>query len=80
MANTRLKFKVKSSVRLVSSMCCQDIQYHCIIAYRKANGFVIGVKLVGSQREKICLQGFANKKGADQPAHLCSLISTFVIG
>ena len=25
------------------------------------------------------LQGFVNNKGADQPAHPCSLISTFVI-
>ena len=26
-----------------------------------------------------CLRGFANNKGADQPGHLCSLISAFVI-
>ena len=29
--------------------------------------------------EKTCLQRFANNNGADQPAHPCSLISTFVI-
>ena len=29
--------------------------------------------------KKTCLRGFANNKGADQPAHTRSLISTFVI-
>ena len=28
---------------------------------------------------KTCLRRFANNTGADQPAHLCSLISAFVI-
>ena len=31
------------------------------------------------QCEKTCLQGFENNKGTDQPAHLGSLISTFVV-
>ena len=35
--------------------------------------------LYRSQREKNCLRGFVNNKGADQPAHMRSLISTFVI-
>ena len=30
-------------------------------------------------RNKTCLGGFANNKGADQPAHPRSLISAFVI-
>ena len=30
-------------------------------------------------REKTCLRGFANNKGADQPAHPHSLISAVVI-
>ena len=34
--------------------------------------------LNGHRREKTCLRGFANNKGADQPAHPCSLISAFV--
>ena len=33
----------------------------------------------GPRREKTYLQGFANNKGADQPVHLRSLISAFVI-
>ena len=36
-------------------------------------------KMFGPRREKTCLRGCANNKGADQPAPLCSLISTFVI-
>ena len=34
---------------------------------------------MGPRREKTCLRGFANNTGADQPAHLRSLISAFVI-
>ena len=33
----------------------------------------------GPRREKLCLRGFANNTGADQPAHPRSLISAFVI-
>ena len=33
----------------------------------------------GPPREKTCLWRFAKNKGADQSAHLLSLISTFVI-
>ena len=33
----------------------------------------------GPRGEKTCLQWFANNKGADLPAHPCSLISPFVI-
>ena len=29
--------------------------------------------------EKTCLMPYANNKGADQPAHLCSLISAFMV-
>ena len=33
----------------------------------------------GPRREKTCLRGLANNKGADQPAHPRSMISPFVI-
>ena len=33
----------------------------------------------GPQRKKTCLQGFSNNTGADQPAHMRSLISAIVI-
>ena len=41
--------------------------------------FHIDYVIYGPQREKTCIWGFANNKGADQPAHLRSLISAFVI-
>ena len=34
---------------------------------------------IGPRCEKICLRGFANNKGAEQPAHLRCLINAFVI-
>ena len=34
---------------------------------------------IGPQREKTCLRGVANNKGADQPALPGSLISAFII-
>ena len=36
-------------------------------------------KSFGPRRKKTCLRRFANNKGTDQPAHLRSLISAFVI-
>ena len=39
----------------------------------------VDVALDGPRRENTCLRGFANNTSADQPAHPCSLISTFVI-
>ena len=35
--------------------------------------------LFGPGHAKICLMPYVNNKGADQPAHPCSLISTFVV-
>ena len=35
--------------------------------------------IIGPRREKTCLRGLANNKGADQPAHPRSLISACVI-
>ena len=35
-------------------------------------------RIFGPRREKTCLRRFANNKGADQPAHPCSLISAIV--
>ena len=34
----------------------------------------------GPRREKTCLRGLGNNKGADQPVHPHRLISTFVFG
>ena len=35
--------------------------------------------IYGPRREKTCLRRVANNKGADQPEHPCSLISSLVI-
>ena len=43
----------------------------------RAKDYVIFI--YGPRREKTCLRGFANNKGADQSAHQRSLISAFVI-
>ena len=45
-----------------------------LIALRWTLGFIIG-----PQHEKTYPRGYANNKGADQPAHPRSLISAFVI-
>ena len=37
------------------------------------------VSIIRPRHEKTCLRGSANNTGADQPAHLRSLISAFVI-
>ena len=48
--------------------------------FLEATRFLVGNQtIIGPEREKICLQGFANNTGADQPAHPSSLISAFVI-
>ena len=38
-----------------------------------------GHKQFGPGHAKICHMPYANNNGADQPAHPCSLISTFVV-
>ena len=40
---------------------------------------LIILKVYGPQLKRTCLRGFAINKGADQPAHLRSLIRTFAI-
>ena len=39
----------------------------------------LGSMIYGTRSEKTCLWGFRNNTDADQPAHLPSLISAFVI-
>ena len=48
----------------------------CILSLLQMYRFVNGY---GPRHEKTGLRVFANNKGADQPAHSHSLISTFVI-
>ena len=42
-------------------------------------GTIVSLLISGPQRKRTCLQGFANNKGTDTPAHPRSLISAFVI-
>ena len=42
------------------------------------NSYMCRNKTFEPCHEKICLRWFANNKGADQPAHPCSLIRAFV--
>ena len=37
------------------------------------------IYIYGSRRKKTLSPGFADNKGADQPAHPCSLVSAFAI-
>ena len=53
-----------------------DIELYVIMLNWPLN--VQANKPFGPRREKTCLRWFANNKGADQPAHPRSLISTFV--
>ena len=52
--------------------------FHYVIRKKKVISFVI-FKLNEPGHEKMCLMSYANNKGADQPAHPRSLISTFVV-
>ena len=54
------------------------IYFHFYV-YHNNKGSRQGCPQYGLRREKICLPRFANNKCADQPAHLRSLASTFVI-
>ena len=49
----------------------REMTFHALV--------LIIVFIIGPQREKTCLRGFANNTGADQPAHPRSLICAFVI-
>ena len=42
-------------------------------------GFLPAATIIGPGHAKTCLMLYANNKGADQPAHPRSLISTFVV-
>ena len=60
-----------------------DVHVQCTLYLKEGTEFGEKKKLytqsAGSRRKKSCLRGLGNNKGADQPAHLCSLTSAFVI-
>ena len=49
----------------------------CGVLWNTSNWFIKNT--YGPSREKTCLRGFVNNKGADQPAHPRSLVSAFVV-
>ena len=62
---------------IFSSLCGESIPYEMVLpVFGAVYAPNTGKKL--PRREKTCLWVFANNTGADQPAHWCSLISTFV--
>ena len=50
----------------------------CLYCSHMAQGF-LQLGSFGPGHVKMCLMPYANNKSADQPAHPCSLISTFVV-
>ena len=47
---------------------------------KEGESSILNIKLrYGPSHVKMCLMPYANNKGADQPAHPRSLISTFVV-
>ena len=65
------RFKVYSIVIVCVMFIYKDHQHICLIHTI--------CTLYGPQRKKTCLRGFVNNKAADQPAHMRSLISPFVV-
>ena len=43
------------------------------------NWYMDHIYIYGPRQEKTCLWRVVNNKGTDQPAHLCSLVSAYVI-
>ena len=56
-----------------------EITYHRSNVFKFSYSKITSIQSYGPRCEKTCLRGFGNNKGADQPAHTCSLISAFVI-
>ena len=74
----------------VNSVCCKNSPYEQAKEFNEFQFYYFPFKPEKTQikmyafrnelgHEKMCLMSYANNKGADQPAHPHSLISTFVI-
>ena len=55
-----------------------DLGLHCLFMSHKKDARLIWVNIWASSRENLS-SGVANNTGADQPGHLSSLISAFVV-
>ena len=69
---------VQSACKSYQQMTLADILL--LRLHKTSVSFIyFGTYNMGLWPEKTCLWGVANNTGADQPAHLCRLISAFVI-
>ena len=55
------------------SICMKRFNLLRVVAYKKVP------PIYGPPRDKNCVRGFGINKGADQPAHLGSLINAYVV-
>ena len=89
MKNLRYHYQVfKESVCLCNKNACNDKMCKTVELSIHQTVSIINVMVIefvsvaiyiGPRRNKTCLRGFANNKGADQSAHPRRLISAFVI-
>ena len=66
----------------ISFNVCQQISDQCLFRFRIVYILIkvrVALKSDGPGHAKTCLMPYANNKGADQPAHPRSQISTFVV-
>ena len=65
---------------ILLNFCVMCGLYECVVLVLiKKSHSVANRCLIEPGHEKMCLMPYANNKGADQPAHLRSLISAFVV-
>ena len=70
-----VQYGTKQVCHAFSSDWCMGLSYKHSMVH-----FLSNVRhIIWARHEKTCLRWVANNTGADQPAHPCSLISTFVI-
>ena len=72
-----LRQKARSLAPLNGWACAVKICHNGML--EDTNSFDAAQLLFGPGHAKTCLKPYANNKGADQPAHPRSLISTFVV-
>ena len=66
----------------LNAFCDLSSRVHTITKMKigmKNTQIVMTNSVYGPRRKKTCLREFANNKGADQPVHSRSMISTFIV-
>ena len=77
-------FRIFTVVTIVDTDSKWSVLVYCNFDYGTDNDCKKNIiwstgRVYGPGHAKPCLEPYANNKGADQPAHLRSLISTFVV-